>query len=505
MRVVEVGAPDNSVNLAIDDCIVPARKVRFGQRVLCAARVCNLGSAASAPGTALAVKVGGQKTITKVPVPSLAPGARELVSFEVPAVARGEVVFGTIDLQCPGDPFTYDNTWHFQVPLRPPMRVLCVNAEAGEGEGRSAFFVVNALIPRTQAAQAAPFADVDECAVPDLLKKDLFPYNVIILTGAGKLEAKARERLRAFVEDGGGLIVFPDCGAESGIAEEYNGWGFLPARVQGLKAREFVYVKMISNRAPAMAALAELRDSAVQGLSTSAWLDVAADGQAAVLAQFSNQAPCIVEGSLGKGRVVLADAGAHASCSDWPLAPAFVVLVRELAWYLSDSDQGRLASSERQVGEGLAMTIPPEMRAGAAGAFRMEITGVAMEYEPLPYCRREQSLLLPWADRPGHYVLSIQPTGAVPLEQPGLGAAIAAAAVNHSVDESRLAALPADSVKAMLKSGSVGISPAGGKNELTIASLRTGRDLWRWLAVLAVGIPFAEGLIAWKKPTDAAS
>ncbi|HUW34038.1 MAG TPA: BatA and WFA domain-containing protein [Planctomycetota bacterium] len=505
VRVVELGVPDNSVNLAIDDCIVPARKVRFGQRVLCAARVCNLGSAASAPGTALAVKIGGQKTITKVPVPSLAPGARELVSFEVPAVARGEAVFGTVDLQCPGDPFTYDNTWHFQVPLRPPMRVLCVNAEPGDGPGRSAFFVVNALIPRTPAAQAAPFADVDECVVPDLLKKDLFPYNVIILAGAGKLEAKARERLRAFVEDGGGLVVFPDCTAENGIAEEYNGWGFLPARVQGLKTREFVYIKTISDRAPAMAAMAELGGAAVQGLSTSAWLDIAAEGQPAVLARFSNGSPCIVEGALGKGRVVLAAAGAHASCSDWPLAPAFVVLIRELAWYLSDSDQGRVASPERRVGEGLAMTIPPEMRAGAAGAFRMGITGVAIEYEPLPYLRRGQSLLLPWADRPGHYVLSIQPGGVLPLDQPGLGAAIAAASVNHSVDESRLATLPADSVKAMVKAASIEVAPAGGKDELTIASLRTGRDLWRWLALLAVGILFAESLIAWRKPTDAAN
>jgi len=505
VRVVELGAPENSVNLAIDDCIVPGRKVRFGQRVLCAARVCNLGSAASAPGTALAVKIGGQKTVTKVPVPSLAPGGRELVSFEVPAVARGEAVFGTVDLQCPGDPFTYDNTWHFQVPLRPPMRVLCVNAEAGDGAGRSAFFVVNALIPRTQAAQAAPFADVDECAVADLIKRDLFPYNVIILAGAGKLEAKARERVRAFVEDGGGLIVFPDCGSQNGIAEEYNGWGFLPARVQGLKAREFVYIKTISDRAPSMAALAELGDSAVQGLSTSAWLDIAADGEASVLAQFANGSPCMVEGSLGKGRVVLAAAGAHASYSDWPLAPAFVVLVRELAWHLSDSDQGRVASSERHVGEGLAMTIPPEMRAGAPGAFRMEITGVAMEYEPLPYLRRGQSLLLPWAVSPGHYVLSIQPTGTVPLEQPGLGASIAAAAVNHSIDESRLAALPADSVKAMLRASSIEIAPAGTKGELSIATLRTGRDLWRWLAVLAIGLLFAEGLIAWRKPTDAAS
>ena len=112
--------------------------------------------------------------------------------------------------------------------------------------------------------------------------------------------------------------------------------------------------------------------------------------------------PALVEGRLVKGRVVLAAAGVHTSSSDWPLAPAFVLLVRELAWYLSDSSPQAIAASGRTSAEGLAAQIPPEMAAGACGAFRMKISGTALDYQPVPFLRPRQRMARDSSIRPPH-------------------------------------------------------------------------------------------------------
>ena len=511
VQVFEVPAPpEKKVNLAIEDCRVPKRKVQFGQSVLCTALVRNHGSVASGPSTKLSISLSSDKRTATVPVPQIAPGGGELVPFPIHAIGRGQVVYGTVSVDAPGDSFAYDNTWHFEIPLRPPVRVLCVNEAEGQLDGEaSGSFVVNALAPRTPSAQAAPFADVDECSAAGLNGKELFPYNVVILAGVEKLEKKSRDALRSFAEDGGGLLIFPNAQA---VPEEYNGWGFLPARVQAARQKDFVYVKSIAERAPAMAAMAVIGDAAVQGLSSSSWLDVAAESDAAVLARFSNDMPCLVDRPLGKGRVILAATGCHTDASDWPLRPAFVPLLRGLTSYLSDSRQMPVMSAEREVDEGMATTIPPEMLAGTPGAFRMELTGVGADYHPMPWLRRGTTLLLPRADRPGHYVLSLQPAGGKgTLMQPGLGAATVAVAVNHDVAESVFTPIPSDKIKELLRAPAVKTAVLGENEELDVTALkavqsaRSGRDLWRLAALLALVVIVAESLIAWRLPTNASS
>ena len=502
VRVLELPADGGTgINLALEGCRVPGTKVRFGQRVTCAARVRNHGTVPSPPATQLAVTIGGQKQITKVPVPQIPPGSSQLVSFAVPAVARGQTVFGTVALRCPGDAFEYDNTWHLQIPVRPPMRVLCVNAGDTESDGdRSGFFVVNAMAPRTAGAQAAPFADINECQVTDLESKELFPYNVVILAGVEQLAEKPRERVRSFVEDGGGLLVFPGL---KPAPEELNAWGFLPARVEAVKREDFAYVRSVRERSPATAALAALGGAAVQGLSSNTWLSLAPNDGATVLGRLENGSPALVEGTMGKGCVVMAAAGAHASSSDWPLRPAFVVLVRALAWYLADTGQTPVFSAERAVGNGVASAIPPQMLAGAFGAFRMELTGVSTDYAPLPWDRRNGKLVLPRTEQPGHYLVSVQPTGSgETLEKPGLGAGITAVAVNHSAAESILEPIPAARLERILASPALETQTLG---ETSLASMRTGHEIWRWVALFAIIVAFAEGIIAWRRPTDAAA
>src|SRR5690606_6114886 len=103
---------------------------------------------------------------------------------------------------------------------------------------------VNALAPRGGTLMDAS-VDPRECDVADLKNQQLFQYGVVILCGVEQLDAEARQKLKEFVADGGGLLVFPS--AETS-PDEYNGWNFLPAKLLEAKSAEFVYVKNLAPR-----------------------------------------------------------------------------------------------------------------------------------------------------------------------------------------------------------------------------------------------------------------
>ena len=81
--------------------------------------------------------------------------------------------------------------------------------------------------------------------------------------------------------------------------------------------------------------------------------------------------PAMVEGRVGKGRVVFVATGCHVSKSEWPLQPAFVLMVRELVQYLGSGGLASAIASDRLAGQGAAMTIAAERAAGTPALFRL--------------------------------------------------------------------------------------------------------------------------------------
>lgn len=491
------GKGQEKSNLAIKDCIVPQREVRFGERVTCTALIHNYGPKTSPTSTLLNVQTAGQKQPSQTAVPAIEPGGTEAVPFTITAMSRGRTVHCSISLEGSGDSFVYDDARHFQIPVRPPMTVLCVNGFSGANPGeRSGFFVTNALSPRSASAKV--FAEVNECASEELAEKDLFPYSVIILTSVERLEEKARKKLRAFIEDGGGVLVFP---GNAATPDEYNGWTFLPARLQEAKEKEFAFVKTFVEEAPALREL-EGNSSAMSGLSSNRWISMEPIEGATPLAFLSSQKPALVESALGKGRVILAAASSHSSESDWPLRPAFVLLARSLVSHLADSNRQPAMALQREVGHRMVRSIPAEMAGGAQGAFRMTITKTSLVHEPLPWLLAGSSLHLPETARTGHYLLSVQPTAAADkLTQPGLGANIISASMNHVTAESDLTAISGDDLKSKFTNGEITVASL--KDGFDIAELRRGRDLWRVFALAALLMLIAESLVAWRLPSDA--
>jgi len=488
---------DEDSNLSIESIDVP-REVTLGSTAIGTATICNTGTRGSSPAS-LQIMTGTIGRVSKVPLPAVAAGARVRLSFPINVMTRDRHLLCTATLVSATESYAYDNAWHFQLGVRPPVAVLVVNGvPASNGPDKESFFLTNALAPRLGNAQA--LADLRECDIADLKDQQLFQYAVVVLAGVPTLDAPAREAVRRFVNDGGGLMVFP--GGKS-VIDDYNAWGFLPARLQERKTADLCYVKSVVTDSQAVADAGQRIGTGISGLSASQWMRLDPESDARVLARLSNDAPALVEGAVGRGKVILSAAGCHAGESDWPLRPAFVILTRGLISYLGAPLPEVSIAPLRSIGQSAASVIPTELSAGAGSLFRLAISETQSTYLPQPWWRTSDRLAVTHATEPGQYVLSIQPGGGdASITEPGIGAITTPISVNHADSESGLAPLSTSQVTALLPGADVSVKQAQDDAGVLLADLNDGREPWRILLAMALLFLLIEGLLAWRARSE---
>ena len=220
---------------------------------------------------------------------------------------------------------------------------------------------------------------------------------------------------------------------------------------------------------------------------------------ARALARFADASPALVEAPLGKGRVILAAAGAHAGDSDWPIRPAFVILVRGLVKSLGAPSTPAPLAPERLAGTAAFAPIPVELSTAIPAVFRQRAEKTGPTYEPLFWFANARSVQLPFTPDAGHYLLTTLPGAGPGLPaEPSLGAVLTPVSMNHSPAESALAPLTAAELTRLLPRADVTISPT------VPAALHTGSELWRWLLAAALIFLILESLLAWRTASESA-
>ncbi len=471
-------------NLAIEDCSAECREAGFGQTITGSTTIRNHSPQPSDNAT-LFVTAGSRARPVEVKLPPIPANSSLRVDFPITITGRDRNLLCTARITSATDPFPHDDTWHFQVAVRPPVTVLCVNGTpATAASDRETFFLVNALAPRA-AAVAETDTDVRECDLAELKERQLFQYAVIILAGVPALDAELRDKLAKFVTDGGGLLVFP--GAKT-TPEEYNGWKFLPARVTARKTGSFSYVQSLDDTTPELLEVRDRVGSGLFALSASTRLTLEPTAAAHPLARFADGSPALVEAASGKGRVIFAAAGAHAGDSDWPIRPAFVILVRGLVKSLGAPTTPATLAPEHLAGSGASAPIPVEFTGATPAVFRQRAEKTGPAFEPLFYFANARSVQLPSAPDAGHYLLATMPGAAAGLRtEPALGAALTPVSMNHSASESALAPLTAADLT---------FTPT------VPTQLHTGTELWRWLLAAALLFLVIESLLAWRSASE---
>lgn len=255
----------------------------------------------------------------------------ERVSVVVPPAASAPVAFAPFTL---ARPFTRgelrvsdaalqaDNALYFVVSPGGGVRVVVADPL---GRGESNVHLRQAL----GIAEGAGFdARVIRGAPADA---DLEGAHLVVLNGGAFPSGGAGDRLRAFVEGGGGLLVVlgersrtPSAHAEFLPADvgPISGAPGAPRRLGFLDYDHAVFEAFQGARSG---------DFSRAGFFRARALDPT-DGR--VLARFDDGAPALVEGRRGKGRVLVWATGMDRLWNDLPLHPVYLPFVHRIAQYL---------------------------------------------------------------------------------------------------------------------------------------------------------------------------
>jgi hypothetical protein len=186
--------------------------------------------------------------------------------------------------------------------------------------------------------------------VPEFQNTNLSEYPVVILANVSNLDAAKTTELERYVEEGGGLLIFP---GDLTDMQYFNtllyrdGKGILPGAIVETEGDDKDREKYVNIGGPPYShpALKQFNDPSKGDLTIGRirkWfkLDVPpGDDKVTVMAAFTNGRPWLVEKKVGRGRVILCSTPCDADWTDLPVRKFYVPLVHELVYYLATGEQ----------------------------------------------------------------------------------------------------------------------------------------------------------------------
>jgi hypothetical protein len=265
-----------------------------------------------------------------------------------------------------------DTRWH-TVDVASELKVLIVEGERGTGplDGSGAFLQL-ALAPPAEnnvggTLHSSSYITTELASDLELSGKILPNYSAVALAGVGQISPQEAEQLKAFVQQGGSLLIFM---GEAVSGDSYNQSllppGLLPGPLTkrigdagGQKSYLFDF-KSNGNLDPLLHAFTGLDNT---GLDTAAgysyWqIDLPAGSKARRVLNYlpdekGHADPAITEHALGAGKVVFISTSANAEWTSLPVKPAYITLMHELVAGTVSSGDGWM-----NLGVGQSLELP---------------------------------------------------------------------------------------------------------------------------------------------------
>jgi len=408
----------------------------------------------------LEIRIGGERVAQK-PI-DLAPGASAEVAFEA-RMPESSGHWAECVASIEGDNLTSDDRFYFALPVYQPPRVLVVEGQqASDPRMRSGYYLGKALAAGAGVApQTISSADLDATGLEG--------FSAVFLADVANLGDRALVRLERYLQSGGTIAFFPgDLSGPAGLAH----MDFLPAKL--LDVGELPpgrLATLISDPGHPLIANAWGKDSPFPALPQKKLGRWTLKDAARSLLTFSNGTPFVVFAARGPGCVFIVNASADRAWGDFPLSPAFLPLVQQIARFSSGHAGGDPA---RTVGASLPVT--PNLPADQPLTLKLP-TGTVTT---LP--AGEKPVLKDRAETSGFYEVG------TPQEP-----ALQVFAVNADRRESDLHAIPPAALQKIVPAETV-----AGLDELKLwlAKRRGVVPLWPSLLLLALAVFAAEAVLA---------
>jgi hypothetical protein len=269
--------------------------------------------------------VNGKTTATKsVAVPASGRATVDFPALEVPyGFSRCEVKIDS------ADGFPADDLRRFAVQRSDPQKALLIH---NYGDNRSTLYVGAALSASAQSAFILEPINVNEAA-----DRDPSNYAFIILADLNSLPAILENALTGYVRAGGSILIAAGTSAGGRSQIPIFGAHVIETRDYNRAPDRFMAVGSSDSSYPAAA-----KAEGWPGVKFFYALNVDPGNgpdAARVIVRLADQTPLLLEKRMGEGRVVLLTSGLDNLTNDFPLHPAFVPFIEQMARYLAGSER----------------------------------------------------------------------------------------------------------------------------------------------------------------------
>ena len=337
LRTVGVGAADPA-NVSLTNVELATERFAGRERATVTARLTNRG-AAPVEDLAVALELDGRTLQTQRV--TLAPNDAGTVTFEAFTVPE-QAARGTV--RAAQDRLTHDDVFHFTVAPDRNLPVLVV--ESGGAPTATSLYLTRAL----EIGQEPGFrVDVKRGGEPTA--DDLAGRAVVVLNDVPFPGGESGRRLRAFVEQGGGLILVL---GDRSAASDWTGEGaaLLPGSAGVAADRSSGRggtMGYLDYSHPALEVFAAPRSGDFSGarfyryrpLTLPRATEEGAPEEVRVLARLDDGAPLLTERNVGRGRVLAWGSTVDGEWNDLPLQPVFLPFAHRLVLHAAGYAEAR--------------------------------------------------------------------------------------------------------------------------------------------------------------------
>lgn len=356
-------------NAALASAVLRRTREAGRERASVAARL--QGVATPVPVT---LEIDGRPVATRTATPDDGGGAT--VEFDALTLPTRRAARGT--LRIPADALPVDDRFDFTLAPDPRRPVLLAT-----GSGRSVY------LQRALAIGDDPGFAVEIRPAGGLGNGDLAGRSVVVLDGAPFPEGEAGQRLRAWIEAGGGVVMILGDGSVGAL----EGVG----RTVDRSAGGGTALGHLDLGHPVLEPFSAPHSGDFGTARVFRYRAVDAGGLDAVLARFADGGVALGERRLGRGRVLLWTSALDGRWNDLPLQPVFLPLVHQMVGYAAGAGANQPWFT---VGD-------PVEPAGLAGGARPTL---ALSPSGARVALREGAPLT--VDEPGFWTLREQDSGA---------------------------------------------------------------------------------------------
>ncbi len=401
----------------------------------------------------------------------LKPGGEGEVKFAITPEGGGNH-WGWVQL--PDDGLNKDNRRYFNFTIPERIKVLCVG-----GKREDVFYLQLALNPLQEKGFSV---GTTPCEARELSGFLLSDFDVVALANVGDLNPDRVAAITGFLQGGGGVFISLGGGIDPRLFNQGSFGEIFPLTLGplvGIPHQKEIYFSLEKlNYSHPIFSIFQGKKIAPPSFYLAYQGETKKEGQG--LAWFSNGLPALVEGKVGKGRVIVFTSALDLEWSDLPRSGFIVPLLQRAMRYLA---AGKFQSSKKNlVGDRVEVTL--KGKKGKITCLRPDGERVGLK----PVVRGTNFLVrIPEVDQKGIWELSSD------------GQEIEIFSVNPNPRESDPSQLKPKEVEGLIRGGKTFFIPWKADLEEEIQEARHGRELWRSALWLVLGILAIEVLLGRQK------